>query len=176
MTETATKTNALLNRLPELQDGKMPPIDADLCAELVQTLLQDGKPAIAGLIDALREVDNGSDWKARFLLNTLASSAAAPALAPRRQMLAALLLDEAAGTRPAPVRTFLLARLRLLADKDAVPQLIPLLAAEDPQLCDAGAAVLVSIGTPAKAPLAEALKTAQGRRKEVIGNALAQIA
>jgi len=176
MTETETKTSALLNRLPELQDGKMPPIDATLSTELVQTILKGEKAAIVGVIDALREVDNGSDWKARFLLQTLVISVGTPALAPQRQMLADLMLDEAAGNRPSSVRTFLLERLRLLAGQDAVAKLIPLLAAEDSQLADAGAAVLVSIGTPAKAPLAEALKTAQGRRKEVIGNALAQIA
>jgi hypothetical protein len=175
MTETETKTSALLNRLPELQDGKMPPIDATLSTELVQTILKGEKDAIVGVIDALREVDNGGDWKARFLLQTLVSSAGTPAQAPQRRRLADVMLDEAAGTRPASVRTFLLARLRLIAGKDAVAKLIPLLAAEDPQLADAAATVLVSIGIPSKAPLEEALKTAQGRRKEVIGNALAQI-
>ncbi len=103
MTETETKTSALLNRLPELQDGKMPPIDATLSTELVQTILKGEKAAIVGVIDALREVDNGSDWKARFLLQTLVISVGTPALAPQRQMLADLMLDEAAGTAPRPL-------------------------------------------------------------------------
>jgi hypothetical protein len=176
MPETATNTNALINRLPDLQEGKMPPIDKNLCTELVQTLLKGGKDAIVGLIDALREVDNGSDWKARFLLNTMVFSLGTPEQSTHRSMLANVLLEEAAGARPAAVRTFLLARLRMIADKDSVAKLIPLLAAEDPQLTDAVATVLVSIGTPSKEPLAGALKAAQGRRKEVIENALAQIA
>lgn len=175
MTEIETTTNTLLKRLPELRDGKMPPIDVNLTSELVQTLLKGEKPAIAGLIDALREVDNGSDWKARFLLQTLVIAVGPAAQAPQRQMLADVLLDGASGSRPVSVRTFLLARLRLIAGPDMVAKLIPLLAAEDPQLADAAATVLVSIGAPAKAPLVDAHKTAQGRSKEVIGNALAQI-
>ncbi|MCX6877067.1 MAG: hypothetical protein NTW21_25140 [Verrucomicrobia bacterium] len=175
MTEIETKTNAILKRLPELQEGKMPPVDANLSTELVQAILKDGKNSIVGLIDALRELDNGSDWKTRFLLNTLVSAVGTPAQTAPRQMLATALLDEALGTRPSAVRAFLLGRLRLIADKEMVAKLIPLLAADDPPLADAAAAVLVSIGTPAKAPLAAALMGAQGRRKEVIENALAQL-
>jgi hypothetical protein len=173
---TAIEINALLNRLPDLQGGKMPAIDANLSTELVQTFLKGGKAAITGLIDTLREVDNGSDWKARFLVTTLVSSVGTPGQESQRQLLAAILLDEATGGRPESVRIFLLARLRLITGKDAVAKLIALLAADKPQLNDAAAAGLVSIGSPAKEPLSEALKTAQGRRKEVIENALAQIA
>jgi len=196
MTETETKTSNLLSRLPDLQEcktppfdsslnaeevqivlqgGKVPPIDANLTAELVQTLLQGGKQSIVGLIDALREVDNGADWKARLLLQALTMAVGTPEQAVQRQMLADVLLDEATGTRPSAVRIFLLARLRLIADKDAVKKLIPLFTAADPQLAEAAATVLVSIGQPSKEPLAEALKAAQGRSKEVIEYALAQI-
>jgi hypothetical protein len=175
MSETATKTNPLLERLPELEGGKMPPIDPKLAAELVQATLAGGKEAIIALIDQLKEVDNGSDWKARFLLQALIVSVGTPAQDPQRQMLATVLLDEAAGTRPPSVRTFLLARLRLIAGGDMVAKLVPLAAAQDAQFADAAATVLVSIGAPAKEPLANALKTAQGRPKDVLANALAQI-
>ena len=175
MNETETKTAALLARLPELQDGKLPPIDANLTTELVRTILAGGKEAVIALIDALREVDNGGDWKARFLLQALVVAVGPAAQAAPRNTLAAILLDEAAGTRPAAVRTFLLARLRLLADPTAVAKLVTLLASDNPPLTDAAAAVLVSIGTPSKEPLAAALKAAQGRQQEVIKNALAQL-
>lgn len=176
MNETATKTRSLLDRLPELQGGKMPPIDANLTHELVQTFLQGGKDAIVGLIDTLREVDNGSDWKTRFLLHSLVSSVGSPAQAAPQELLGATLLDAAAGSRHVYVRTFLLIQLRRIASPDMVPKIIALLAAEAPQLADAAAAALVSIGAPAKAPLAAALKGAQGRQQEVIENALRQIA
>lgn len=153
----------------------MPPIDPKLSAELVQALLKDGKAAFTGLLDTLRETDDGGDWKTRFLLGALVSSVGNPEQAAQRQALATFLLDEATGSRPIPVRIFLLARLRLIADKEAVAKLIPLLAAQNPPLVDAAAAVLVSIGVPAKAALVEALKAAQGHPKAAIQNALAQI-
>jgi len=173
---TEAETSAFLGRLPDLQGGKMPPIEATLTNEIVQTCLKGGRESIVGLIDALREVDNGGDWKARFLLQALTISVGTPDLAAQRQVLAAVLLDGAAASRPAAVRTFLLSRLRLIAGSDAVARLLPLLAADDPPLADAAATVLVSIGPPSKEPLAAALKNAQGRQKEVIENALAQIA
>ena len=175
MTPTETTTTALLSRLPELQEGKMPPVEPKLTDELVQAVLGGGQEAIVGLIDALREVDNGSDWKVRFMLQALVIAVGTAAQAPHKRKLAEIMLDEAAGIRPAPIRTFLLARLRLLAGCDELPRLIALLTAEDPQLSDAAATVLVSIGTPSKEPLAEALKAAQGLRKDAIQNALAQI-
>ena len=173
---TQTEINALLSRLPELEGGKMPPVDPNLTTELVLALLKGGKQAIGGLIDALKEVDNGGDWKARFLLQALTIAVGAAEQVAQRQMLADALLGEAAGSRPASVKTFLLQRLRLIAGKDAVPQLVTLLASDNPQLSDAAATVLVSIGPPSKAPLAAALNAAQpGRSKELIENALAQI-
>lgn len=172
---TATEINSLLSRLPELQGGKMPPVDPVLTAELVPTLLKGGKDAITALLNALHEVDNGSDWKARFLLQTLTIAVGTAEQAAQRQLLATVLLDEAAGARPPSVRTFLLHRLRLIAGADAVARLVPLLASDHPPLGDAAAAVLVSIGAPSKAPLAAALTAAQGRPQEVITNALAQI-
>jgi len=176
MPETETKNNPVLNSLPDLQGGKMPAIDPKLADEVVQTLLKGGKEAITGVIEMLREVDDGADWKARFILQALVISTGNPGQDPQRRMLATVLLDEAAGSRPAPIGVFLLARLRMIADTDLVPKLIPLMGADNPQLADAAATVLASIGTPAKEPLTGALKSARGRTKEVIENALAQIA
>jgi len=176
MPETETKNNPVLNSLPDLQDGRMPTIDPKLANEAVQTVFTGGKDAITGVIGSLREVDDGTDWKARFMLQALVIAAGNPDRDAPRRMLATILLDEAAGSRPVPIRSFLLARLRLIADKDMVAKLIPLAGADHPQLADAAATVLVSIGTPAKESLTEALKSAQGRTKEVFENALAQIA
>ncbi len=154
----------------------MPPVDPRLADELVQACLQAGKECIVGLIDGIGAVDNGSDWKPRFLLQALVAAVGVADRGPQRRMLADALLAEATGERSPAVRAFLLARLRLIAGDDAVAKLVPLLAAEDPQLADAAAAVLVSVGPPAKQALANALKGAKGRAQAVIANALAQIA
>lgn len=168
-------TNTMLERLPDLAAGKMPPVDAALAGELAQSLLGGGREAVRALIDALRETDDGSDWKCRFLLQTLVSAAGSDGREEQRRMLAAVLLDEATGGRPVAVRTFLLDRLRWIADEGSVARLLPLLAAAEAGLADAAAAVLVSVGRPARPALTQALASAAGRAKEVIANALAQI-
>ena len=78
MPETDTKKNPLLNSLPDLQGGKMPPIDPKLADEVVQTILKGGKDAIIGVIEMLREVDEGADWKPRFMLQALVIAAGNP--------------------------------------------------------------------------------------------------
>jgi hypothetical protein len=88
MPETKTKTSALLDRLPELRKGKMPPIDPKLNAELVNTVVAGGKPSVTELIDELQEVDDGSDWKGRFLLHALVTSAGTPGQDKQRLQLA----------------------------------------------------------------------------------------
>lgn len=153
----------------------MPAIDAKVSAELVLAVLQGGKDAVLGLIDGLRETDDGSDWKIRFLLQALVSEVGTDAREPQRRMLASVLLAEATGERPSSVRTFLLGRLRWIAGQDCVAGLLPVLAASDPNLGDAAAAVLVSIGPAAEAPLARALESATGRAQGLIANALVQI-
>lgn len=170
-----TKTSALLDRLPELRKGKMPPIDPKLSTEIVTSIAKDGQAAVGALIDTLQEIDDGSDWKARFLLRNLVTSTGNPGQDQVRRQLAKTLLAEATGNRPAPIRTFLLLQLRLIADKEAVPKLIPLLSAKDAPLANAAAATLVSIGIPARPPLNAALKSAKGRFQELIEYALVQI-
>ncbi len=150
MPETKTKTSSLLDRLPELKKGKMPPVDPKLAAGLARNLMEGGKGAIVALIDELREVDDGSDWKARFMLFTLVTSAGAPGRDRQRRMLSEVLLAETAGDRPASVKTFLVSQVRLIAGGDAIPKLLPLLASDHPPVSDAATAVLVSIGAPSK--------------------------
>ena len=145
MPESETKKIPALDSLPDLQGGKMPPIDPKLADETVQTVLKGGKDAIIAIIDLLRETDDGTDWKARFLLQALVIAVGNPGQDATRQTLAAILLDESIGSRPVPVRIFLLARLRFIATNDMTAKLTPLAGGGDPRLADAAAAVLATI-------------------------------
>ena len=62
----------LLTQFPDPKGGKMPPTDADLVNDLGHDLIQAGRAAVTALVASLEEVDDGSDWKSRFLLNALA--------------------------------------------------------------------------------------------------------
>lgn len=175
MTEQTKKITALLERLPELAGGKVPPVDPALAGEIAESILQGGEPALAALLDGLGAVDDGSDWKARLMLHAVVNLAAGADGAASRETVAGTLLAESAGGRPAGVRVFLLGQLRLLAGADAVPAVVPLLTAVAPGVADAAAAVLVSIGPAALPALRLAHEGAEPRHQEVIGNAIAQV-
>ena len=100
---------------------------------------------------------------------------AAPRNDAERGMVAKELLDEASGGRPAPVKAFLVQQLRLIAGKEAVGGLVPLLADDHAPLADAASAALVSVGEDARGALKSALKGAKGRQKDLIAHALLQI-
>ena len=165
----------LLAQLPELREGKMPPIDADLTNDLGHDLIEGGREAIAALVGSLKEVDDGNDWKSRFALNALAMHVGTPGHDPQKQDFIDSCLAELDCKHPATTKTFVLSQLRLVAGRQEAPKVLPLLASDDPQLADAAAAVLASIGAPAKAPLEKALGKSNGRQKELIAHTLTQI-
>jgi len=165
----------LLATLPEPKEGRMPPIDADLVNDLGHDLIDGDRDAITALVASLKEVDDGRDWKSRFALNALAIHVGEPGHDPQKQAFIDSCLAELDGNHPAAVKTFVVSQLRLVAGRQDVPKLLPLISSDDPQIADAAAAVLASIGAPAKAPLEKALGTAKDRQKDLIRHALLQI-
>lgn len=153
----------------------MPGVDPGLAANLLHHLLDGGEELVIDLISGVADVDNGGDWKVRFLLHRLVMLVGAPDRAAQRGMLAGVLLKESGGARSEGSRVFLLSQLRLIADTGAVPRLVTLLMENAPEIVDAAALVLVSIGQPALPALNDALTGAKGPQRDAIGNAIAQI-
>jgi len=166
---------SLLGRLPDLDRGKMPAVGTALAEGLLRELLQGGEERLLDLVAGIKEVDNGDDWKARFLLHRLVMLVGAADRAEQRGMVAGLLLEESIGERPAGVRVFLLSQLRLIADGTAVPKLVSLLGANEREIVDGASMALVSIGEDALPALRKALAKAQGPQRDVIANAVAQV-
>ena len=175
MPEKKSDVQALLDRLPEPAGGKMPPVEAELMSEVIETLVEGAPERVGDLIGDVREVDNGGDWKARFALNALMVQAGAPGRDGWRRRLAEACFRELAGKHPAAVKTFVLSQLRFIVGPEHVRELVPHLGSDDPQLADAAAAALVSVGKPARRALDGALRGARDRQRKVIENALAQI-
>jgi hypothetical protein len=142
---------------------------------LGKEILEGGKPANGGIIEGLQEVDNGGDFKERLLLHMLATQTCAPERVGEQKMLGEAYLEALAADRPAPVKVFLVQQLRLFADGSAAPHLAPFLHDEDPQLVDAAAATMVSIGREARNSLEEAKQGAGVHGKAAIEHALRQI-
>jgi hypothetical protein len=167
---------AVLAKIPELEEGRrFPGLDPGLAPALFDEVLGGGDGAVAALADRLREVDDGTDWKARFLVHALATHVSAPGREDDRKRLAALYAAQLGGTRPKPVQTFVLQQLQLIAGPDTLGAVAPLLLDPDPQLCDAAAATMVAVGGASLPHLRSALEGAPGdHQRAAIENALAQ--
>jgi hypothetical protein len=165
----------LLAQLPASKDGKMPPIDSDLTNDLGHELVDGGRTAVAALLGSLQEIDDGGDWQSRFLLHALAIHVGEPGHDPQKQDFIDSCLAELGGSYPDTVKAFTVTQLRLVAGRQDIPKILPLLDSGDPQIADAAAATLVSIGSAAKKPLEKARGSAKGRAKALIEHSLAQI-
>lgn len=164
--------NTYLSRIPELVKGRrfpsMPPEVAD---EMLAELLAKPNAVTIAIIDTLSEIDDGSDWKSRFLLKALVSQSQDASRAKVQQAFTEALNTD----RPASVKTFLVMQLQWIADKDAIDVLTAQLDSDDAALVDAVAATLTAIGKPATKALKQANKNAKGHAKVAIAHALKQI-
>lgn len=164
--------NTYLSRIPELVKGRrfpsMPPEVAD---EMLAELLAKPNAVTIAIIDTLSEIDDGSDWKSRFLLKALVSQSQDASRAKVQQAFTEALNTD----RPASVKTFLVMQLQWIADKDAIDVLTAQLNSDDAALVDAAAATLTAIGKPATKALKQANKNAKGHAKVAIAHALKQI-
>ena len=164
--------NTYLSRIPELVKGRrfpsMPPEVAD---EMLAELLAKPNAVTIAIIDTLSEIDDGSDWKSRFLLKALVSQSQDASRAKVQQAFTEALNSD----RPARVKTFLVMQLQWIADKDAIDVLTAQLDSDDAALVDAAAATLTAIGKPATKALKQANKNAKGHAKVAIAHALKQI-
>lgn len=170
-------TDAMLARLPELEDGvRFPAIDPALTAELCAALVAAAPASIAALAGRLNAVDDGSDWKVRFLLHALATRVAAPGRdADRASFLRACeaLLDDA---HPPHVQAFIASQVQLAGDASVLPSLASRLNHADGRLVDAAASAMVAIGEAAAPFLREAVDGSPEHSRRAIENALAQLA
>lgn len=167
--------NPWLERIPDLNGGKYPGMDPGEAVRLFDELLAGGKDAIIGVIDTLRGVDDGSDWKSRLLLHALATHTGHPERVAQRKTLERIYAAELQSRRPPAVRIFLARQLRGFAGTRSIPALAALLQENDPQLIDAAAAALTVIGEPAEAALKKVRSETEGHAREAVDHALAQI-
>ena len=175
-TETEKKNDKWLHHVLELEDGKrFPSLPPDRATKLFDDILAAGEGAVAGLIDGLNEVDDGKDWKVRFVLGALASHVGAKETAAGRKKLEKAYTAALQDDRPEAVRTFVTMQLQWFGGPGCVAAVAEQLASDNTQLVDAAAATLTAIGKPA----AGALKSMRGKAgehaKTAIEHAIRQI-
>jgi len=143
--------------------------------KVYEAILDGGREAVAAVVDLLEPIDDGRDYKARYVLAGLAAFVCRDGREKHRAVYDEALASRLGGDRPKPVRAFLLRQLQTAGDKSAVAAAGKLLLDED--LCEPAAQALVAIDPKAAGEaLRRALPRADGPRRLTIVQGLGVVA
>ncbi len=169
----------LVNKTPELDQvkqknkrhvtGKLTgPLWED-AEKVYDQILKGGRDNIIGVIDMLVEIDDGKDYKARYVLHAIAAYICRPGKEKQRATVIDAIASQIGGDRPKTVQRFLVQQLQVCGDGRAVPTLGKHLLDED--LYEPVAAALAAIGDGAAEQLQKALPKAKGKiRMSIVQN------
>lgn len=163
---------ALLERLPASLDkqGKLDGAPWDEARKLFDELLAGGREALLSLIGLLREVDDGTDWRARYVTHGLAIHLGDPGRERERALFASTLASQIVTVRPPPVQGFLIRQIQVAGTKNEAGTLGKCLL--DEELHEYAAQALLAIREGAVEEFRKAAGTAAGKRKLTIVQAL----
>lgn len=139
----------LVDRVPPLDQGGTltGPSWTDMRA-ILDPLLQNAPKSIVAVIDLLQEVDDGKDYKARYVLHALAHDVGAPSREAQRTLVADALASQLNGDRPKSVQGYLLRQLQVCGGPGQAPAIGRLLS--DPANYEYAAQALLAIGDAAQ--------------------------
>ena len=176
----------LVERMPELDKadakdkkksrnaGKLTGPQWAQAEKICDAILAGGAGSIVGVIDMLAEVDDGKDYKARYVLHALAMYVCRPGKAGQRRMVVEAIASQLGGRRPKAIQRFLIGQLQLCADGRVAARLGGLLA--DEKLCASAAAALLAIGNGAGEQFRAALPRAKAGSRLTIVQSLGAVA
>ena len=171
-----TPNHPWLKQVPELQDGKrfpsMPPAEA---AKLFDDFVAGGKEAVLTVIDEIGEVDDGKDWKSRFVLKAAATHVNGKDRQADARKLEKIYADELTDKRSVGARTFLVMQLECFGTEACTKAVAEQLKTEDDILIAAAARTLTAIGKPAEKALRKVHGQVSGKAQDAIDHALKQI-
>ncbi|HEX7897515.1 MAG TPA: HEAT repeat domain-containing protein [Planctomycetota bacterium] len=152
--------------IPELVE-KMPPLDKggtftapawDEAIPVFDAILKGN--GVSAVIDLLKPVDDGQDYKARYVLHAMAQYLGRPGKEVARAKFSTDLAAALSSDKPASVRGYLARQLQVIGGREAVPALGKALA--DPELCEFAAQALLAIGDGAAAEFRKAYPAVTG--------------
>ena len=141
--------NVFLAGIPDLtRRSRFPSLDPERANAVFKAMLDggDSEAAILSVVGELNERDDGSDWKARFILHALGTHACGKGKDAERAKVEAAFVKALQADHPAAIKTFLTMQLQYIAQEQSIESLIAQFAANDVQLTDAVAATLTAIG------------------------------
>jgi HEAT repeat protein len=162
-----TNVEQLVASIPDLDkagkiDGPRPQ-DAD---KTFEALLTGGREAIDKLLGMIREVDDGQDWKARYVIHGLAVYVCRPSKAQQRGLVVDAIVAKLQSDAPKAVKAALIRELQVAGCATAAPVLGKFLA--DDELYTWAASALLAIRQGAAGEFRKALPAAKGRAKATI--------
>jgi len=159
----------IVARVPDLDEGGQKgrekgkltgPSWPEAVRDIFDPVLAGGRDAVVGLIGMLGEVDDGSDYKARYTLHGLCMYTCRKGKEKERAVVIDALCAQLGGSCPTPIQEVIVWELETIGDKRAVPALAKRLA--DPTVGPDAVRTLVAIGDGAADPIRQALATAKG--------------
>ena len=172
----------IVGRVPELDEGGKKgrekgkltgPSWPDAIRDVYDPVLAGGKGAVLELIDMLKPIDDGADYKVRYALHGLSVYTCRKGKEKQRADVIDGYTTALAQDRPAPVKEFLVWELEAVGDKRAIPALAALL--NDPAVGPDAVRTLVAIGHAAVEPLRAALAKARGEMRLHLVQAAGQL-
>lgn len=165
------KLTELIARVPALDaNGTFTGAPVDASKDMVETLVADQKNMVPALIANLKEVDDGTDYRERYLLHAATTALCTPGRDAQRESFSDIVARELKSAIPELVKGFLLRQLQLCGTKRNVPAIAELLQSEIN--CECAVAALVAIEDGAADVLRKALPKSKGKNKVEIANAL----
>lgn len=140
----------------------------------LDTVLAAGRDGIVAVVAMLKDVDDGSDYKARYFLHVIAQYVGRPGKEAARAVFVDALASQLGGDRPRGVQGYVARQLQVIGTKEAAPALGKILA--DPDLCEYAAQALLAIRAGAAEEFRKALPDLQGGPRLTVLQALGVLA
>jgi hypothetical protein len=141
---------------------------------MLDGLIAAGGDGIVAVVAMLKDVDDGSDYKARYALHALAQYTGRPGKEAARKMFADALASQMGGDRSKGVQGYVARQLQVMGSKDSAPALGKVLG--DPDLCEYAAQALLAIRDGAVGEFRKALPDLKGGPRLTVLQALGVLA
>lgn len=169
--KTQDKIAELVDQVPALDKrGTFTGPSWEEATPMLDGLLAAGRDGLAAVVAMLKEVDDGSDYKARYALHALAQYVGRPGKEAARKTFVDALASQLGGDRSKGVQAYVARQLQVVGTKDAAAALGKLL--PDAELCEWAAQALLAIRDGAVAEFRKALPELKGGPRVTVLQAL----
>lgn len=172
---TQDKIAELVDQVPALDKrGTFTGTTWEEALPLFDGVLAAGRSGVVAVVGMLKEIDDGADYKARYVLHGIAQYVGRPGKEAARALFIEALASTLGGEIPKGAQGYVARQLQVIGSKDSAPALGKLLA--DPELCEYAAQALLAIRAGAVEQFRKALPDLKGGTKLTVLQALGVLA